>query len=324
VVPAQDLLTVPEPLDPLSCLAIRHGTDKWGVHGYTPTYHRLFGHLRDRPVRLLEIGVGGYTMPMTGGASLRMWAEYFPRGHVVGLDITPKRLHLGPRVSLETGSQSDPAVLRRVWDRHGPFDIIIDDGSHVVTDVLESFRALYPLLAEGATYVVEDIQTAFWERFGGNPGARGTVVSLVHDVVLAMHHREVSALGGTPLVTEFGDLTAEVQVHRNLAVFVRGPNVAPSSAAPCPGDPALQLTRARLDHERARAPSAGGFVVAAMLEGREGRQAEALDLVQAGLARFPDDVALLDLGARLSERLGQMELCGSLLRRLQLVSLEGG
>jgi hypothetical protein len=36
-------------IDPLTRLAIRHGTDKWGPHFYTPVYHELFAPLRDRP-----------------------------------------------------------------------------------------------------------------------------------------------------------------------------------------------------------------------------------------------------------------------------------
>ena len=67
-------------IDPLTALAIRHGTDKWGPHFYTPVYHELFAHLRDAAVRLLEIGIGGYGYQTVGGASLRMWADYFPRG----------------------------------------------------------------------------------------------------------------------------------------------------------------------------------------------------------------------------------------------------
>ena len=41
-------------IDPLTRLAIRHGTDKWGPHFYTPIYHELLAPLRasDRYRRL--------------------------------------------------------------------------------------------------------------------------------------------------------------------------------------------------------------------------------------------------------------------------------
>ncbi len=62
----------------LDLLAALHGTDKFGAHDYTPVYESLMREARRKPVRLLEIGVGGYASAL-GGASLRMWASYFPQ-----------------------------------------------------------------------------------------------------------------------------------------------------------------------------------------------------------------------------------------------------
>src|SRR5450756_3013790 len=90
-------------IDPLTRLAIKHGTDKWGLHFYTPVYHALFTHMRDKPVRLLEIGIGGYSLTKAGGASLAMWADYFPKGHILGIDIVEKKLNLDPRIKVCQG-----------------------------------------------------------------------------------------------------------------------------------------------------------------------------------------------------------------------------
>jgi Tfp pilus assembly protein PilF len=155
-------------LDPLSALAIRHGTDKFGFHDYTPVYHRLFSPWRNRPVRILEIGVGGYGDEDRGGESLATWRDYFPQGEVTGLDIQKKTLALGDRVRIYQGSQVDPDFLERVVAERGPFDLIVDDGSHRNEHVVESFRLLWPTLAPGGIYVVEDVQTAFMPRFGGS------------------------------------------------------------------------------------------------------------------------------------------------------------
>jgi demethylmacrocin O-methyltransferase len=166
-----------------------------------------------------------------------MWAEYFPRGRITGLDIEEKRLILPPSVTVLQGSQSDAALLARIWEEHGPFDIIIDDGSHRSTDVLASLRALYPRMAPGAFYVVEDVQTAFWPDFDGNPAATGTIVELAHRIFLAMHAIELRARGQEPTHTEFGDITAAIHLHRNLIAFERGANTYPSNYAYDPSDP---------------------------------------------------------------------------------------
>src|SRR5262245_54328808 len=44
----------------LNLLAALSGMDKYGAHNYTPIYQELMARHRKRPVRLLEIGVGGY------------------------------------------------------------------------------------------------------------------------------------------------------------------------------------------------------------------------------------------------------------------------
>ena len=112
-------MNVDDDIDPLTRLAIRHGTDKWGPHFYTPIYHELLAPLRDRPVKLLEIGVGGYGFRKIGGASLAMWADYFQWGTIIGLDVAEKQLSLGPRVTILQGSQGDPEFLARLAAEQG-------------------------------------------------------------------------------------------------------------------------------------------------------------------------------------------------------------
>ena len=182
-------------IDPLTTAAIIHGTDKYGYHDYTPNYFRVLGHLRDSPLRLLEIGVGGYADEDRGGKSLVVWRDFFPRAQVTGLDIRKKSLSLGPRVKVVQGSQVDAAFLNDVVADRGPFDIIIDDGSHRNEHVVESFRLLFPGLAPGGIYLIEDVQTAFFPRFGGSlelaePNSVGHFAR-AHDAVVRDTRRRV-------------------------------------------------------------------------------------------------------------------------------------
>ena len=160
-------MNVDDDIDPLTRLAIRHGTDKWGPHIYTPIYHELLAPLRDRPVKLLEIGVGGYGFRKIGGASLAMWADYLQWGTIIGLDVAEKQLSLGPRVTILQGSQGDPEFLARLAAEQGPFDVVIDDGSHVAEHVALSFNKLFPAVVDDGYYIIEDVQTAFWPAYGG-------------------------------------------------------------------------------------------------------------------------------------------------------------
>ncbi|MCK0141257.1 tetratricopeptide repeat protein [Aliiroseovarius sp. F20344] len=154
--------------DPLSKFAILHGTDKFGYHDYTPNYFKLLAHLRDKPVKILEIGVGGYADDDRGGQSLRMWRDFFENGDVTGIDIQKKTMDLGPRVKILQGSQVDPDFLEELVKDRGPFDIIVDDGSHRNEHIVESYHILFPSLTPGGIYIAEDVQTSFHPRFGGS------------------------------------------------------------------------------------------------------------------------------------------------------------
>jgi len=56
-----------------------------------------------RNIVLLEIGIGGYQDPKSGGRSLRMWKKYFPHGQINGIDIMDKRPHNARRIRTSKG-----------------------------------------------------------------------------------------------------------------------------------------------------------------------------------------------------------------------------
>jgi hypothetical protein len=181
----------------LTALAIVYWSDKAGAHRYTHHYERHLRHLRRRSLRLLEIGVGGYDSPTWGGASLRMWRDYFPHGEIHGLDINEKLIH-EPRIQIHRGDQADEDFMRALGHEHGPFDIIVDDGSHRNAHIRASFAALFrDHLAPGGMYVIEDMATAYDPQYGGGPvGHPGTSVELVKSLVddVNVEPRPVAAL----------------------------------------------------------------------------------------------------------------------------------
>jgi hypothetical protein len=155
----------------LDLLAALYGTDKFGEHEYTPVYEGLMRPARRKPVRLLEIGVGGYA-GAPGGESLRMWASYFRRGRITAIDLYDKTALSAGRVQVFQCSQVDAPKLSALAQEHGPFDFIIDDGSHLNAHQIETFGILWPHLKDGGVYIVEDVQTSYWPSYGG--GALGT------------------------------------------------------------------------------------------------------------------------------------------------------
>lgn len=123
-------------------------SDKWS--SYLPTYDRLFAHLRDQPISLLEIGV-------QNGGSLEIWAKYFPHPEalIVGVDINDQCSFLrynDSRIWVALGDATkEPSHIKT------DYNIIIDDGSHHPQHQLDAFRAWFPVLKNGGIYVIEDM-----------------------------------------------------------------------------------------------------------------------------------------------------------------------
>jgi hypothetical protein len=215
--------------DVLSELAVKHGTDKAADHWYTPHYHRRFKTMRGSQITLLEIGVGGYDDPTTGGESLRMWRDYFthPETTIVGLDINAKDPSLAPGCVIEMGDQSDPRVLRRLIDSYAPFDIIIDDGSHRMNDIQQSWVILWDALADGGWYCIEDLQTAYWSDYGGSSIKSGeTTMGFLMGLMDRIHYAEFDIPGYTP--NRFDLTVVGLEIARNIGFILKGDNSAPS------------------------------------------------------------------------------------------------
>lgn len=118
---------------------------------YLDLYERLFEGLRDEPLSLLELGVHS-------GHSLHLWHRYFPNARITGLDMRPCPADIPTdRVAYVRGRQEDPTAIARAVLR-GPFDIIIDDASHVGRLTKATFALLFrDHLKPGGLYVLEDI-----------------------------------------------------------------------------------------------------------------------------------------------------------------------
>jgi hypothetical protein len=210
----------------LTGLAVRFGSDKWGSHFYTPWYARHFAPLRDRPLTVIEIGVGGYEDTGAGGGSLRMWERYFRRALVYGVDLHAKPAVGGPRVRVLTGHQADPAFLRDLLSETGPPDLVIDDGSHISRDVIATFEALFPALGPGGLYVVEDLLTSYWPGWGGDAtdhNRTDTSVGFLTARVDGLNHEEfLPETGYRPTYTDRH--IVGLHFYHNLAVVEKGEN----------------------------------------------------------------------------------------------------
>jgi hypothetical protein len=153
----------------LTELANRYGSDKGTVHGdrhnYTAFYDLLFAPLRAQPITFLELGLArggpenpGVTRPAASESpSVSMWLDYFPSASVVGFDITDFSAIRHDRFRFVQGDASRPEDLQRLAAAAEGFDVVIDDGSHASPHQQLAFKYLFPRLAPGGLYVIEDL-----------------------------------------------------------------------------------------------------------------------------------------------------------------------
>lgn len=127
-------------------------TDKIAL-GYLPSYLRIAAELGPS-ARVLELGVWN-------GDSLRLWQQLFAFGEVTGVDSEMTAVW-PPGARKVLRNVRDPELPQHL---NGPYDLIVDDASHYGADVTTAFTGLWPLLAPGGYYVVED----WWLSFPDNP-----------------------------------------------------------------------------------------------------------------------------------------------------------
>jgi len=225
---------LPERRPSLTSLATIHGTDKWGLHKYTPHYERFLGHLRDDRFTLLELGIGGYSRTGEGGASLRMWRDFFPHAHIAGLDIEDKTFVADHRIHPYRGSQTDPAVLNRILTDHPDVKVIIDDGSHRPEHIRQSFDLLFDRLPLDGIYIIEDTQTSYWPAWGGSLDRTdpSTTMALVKDLIDGLNHEEFLDPHYRPTAT---DLTVKaLHCFHNLVIIEKATTGKAPTSTPRP------------------------------------------------------------------------------------------
>lgn len=120
--------------------------DKGTIHSYIDYYEELFRHVRYKTKMFLEIGINR-------GYSTQMWREYFVNSRIIGVDI----INRGENISgceLIFEDATNPETFKNL----DGFDIVIDDGSHILEHQLKSFEILFPKLNKGGVYCIEDVQ----------------------------------------------------------------------------------------------------------------------------------------------------------------------
>ena len=135
-------------------------SDKWS--SYLEYYDDVFLPFKHSKVNLLEIGI-------QNGGSLETWATYFNNAEIiVGCDIDKRCSGLtfsDPRIKLIVDDINSQDTYQKIQSANINFDIVIDDGSHMSTDILDSFAKYFPMVSPNGVYIIEDTHTLYWKTW---------------------------------------------------------------------------------------------------------------------------------------------------------------
>jgi len=122
-------------------------TDKIEPHGYFREYLKIAADIGPFG-NVCEVGV-------YEGESLRMWQGLFPLGTITGVDCN--QAAIWPQGTVKVVKNQDDLSLAEL----GPFDLIVEDASHNGTLSKRTFEILWPQVAPGGYYVIEDWYVGF-------------------------------------------------------------------------------------------------------------------------------------------------------------------
>lgn len=135
---------------------------------YLKLYSTLFEPYRQEATSVFEIGINR-------GGSIRIWHEYFTKAIIYGLDLKDwcvnevNDLRI-KAMKLDQGEKDQLESFRQF----GPFDIGIDDGSHIWSHQIMSFQVLWPCIKPNGLYIVEDLDTSYDSYLNSCRGVRHT------------------------------------------------------------------------------------------------------------------------------------------------------
>jgi hypothetical protein len=190
---------------------------KW--YQYFAAYEQHFERFRNRHITVFEIGIGE-------GGSLQQWRRYFgPFAIIVGIDINPRCKQVEEdQIHVRIGSQTDTGFLASLLAEFGNPDIVIDDGSHIQSDIITTFDVLYPSVAKNGVYLVEDLHAAYWPAEGGGLRRSGSFIERAKGFVDQMHAEYTWAeyAGGNLPRSALGDRTRSIHFHDGIVVLEVG------------------------------------------------------------------------------------------------------
>tara|TARA_Y100000590_G_C15597054_1_gene968455 strand:- start:161 stop:853 length:693 start_codon:yes stop_codon:yes gene_type:complete len=192
-------------------------TKEWT--GFLEIYSKYFEDYKDKEINILEIGIDK-------GESLKIWRKYFSKAKICGIDIIDIDFKI-EGVDIIKADQTDKKALKEICEKYKNFDIIIDDGSHRSKQIIISLNFLFDYLNNNGLYVIEDLQTSYFPRFGGsriNLKKKGTSMNFLKSITDSINYEN----NDKPFFRskKFDGMIKYIHFYQNVAILKKGKSIS--------------------------------------------------------------------------------------------------
>ena len=125
---------------------------KISTHNYSIFYEKYLSNLKEKKINILEIG-------SHEGKGIASFYFYFPYAKIIGANINPFQMKFkSKRITELFINVSSKKIIKNFSDHiKVDQDIIIDDASHNLRDILFTLSILFKKLKSGGLYILEDM-----------------------------------------------------------------------------------------------------------------------------------------------------------------------
>ena len=160
----------------LDYLFQEYGSDKANIfkynqqpgHGYSIYYEKKLEAYKNKNINILEIG-------SYAGASAAAFTKYLPKSKVYCFDVNISNFKYKSEninvYGIDINNQKKVVkTLNKIFSEQNftQFDLIIDDGSHNLSDILVSLKFFFKYVKNKGLYIIEDYKHPNYYKYNRN------------------------------------------------------------------------------------------------------------------------------------------------------------
>ena len=181
-------------------------------HGFAQFYEKHFNNFKNEKINFFEIGTWE-------GASLASFSKYFNNANLYGLDRNFKFKYKSKRINFYYCDTTNKKDLKKISNKIGKkkFQVIIDDGSHLLNDIIHNLKFFLDFVDNKGYYVIEDYNHPEYYSYLNNSSGDEL---LIKDIIIKIKDKEFfdSKILNKNDQTKLFESIKEINVHKGIMI----------------------------------------------------------------------------------------------------------